>query len=206
MFGLDADQSVRFLYLVLLLVFLVGSAGFGVRRAGSLRQLAIWLLIAVGLVVAYAYRAPLMRFAAPVLQELDPSRVVEITGPDGAHELVIARGADGHFHLDAEANGAPVRFLVDTGASATVLTEADAERSGIDTLALTFDRPVQTANGVAYYARTTLDSLAIGPYRLSSVPVGVMPDSSLGTSLLGMNTIDRFASWRVEGNRMVLVP
>lgn len=207
MFGLNGDESVRLIYLVLLLVFLVGALGFGRgRRGGRLRDLAVWVLIAVGLLVVYAYRAPLLRFAAPVLQELDPSRVVEVTGPDGARELVIARGADGHFHVDAKANGAEVRFLVDTGASATVLTKSDAERSGIQTAALQFDRPVQTANGIAFYARATLDSLDVGPYRLSSIAVGVMPDSALGTSLLGMNTIDRFAGWSVEGNRMVLRP
>jgi predicted aspartyl protease len=33
-----------------------------------------------------------------------------------------------------------------------------------------------------------------------------MRDESLGTSLLGMSTIDRFASVRIEGDRMVLVP
>ena len=99
-----------------------------------------------------------------------------------------------------------MRFLVDTGASTTVLTFADAARSGIDVDALAFNRPVQTANGMAFYAGATLDSLAIGPYRLSDVPVGVMPEGAMDTSLLGMSTIDRFSSWRIEGDRMVLVP
>jgi aspartyl protease family protein len=102
--------------------------------------------------------------------------------------------------------GVAVVFLVDTGATATVLSATDAERSGIDTAALDFNRPVQTANGVAFYARTTLETLEIGPYRLASVPVGVMPDSALRISLLGMSTIDRFAGWRIEGDRMVLQP
>ncbi|HEX9906419.1 MAG TPA: TIGR02281 family clan AA aspartic protease [Propylenella sp.] len=204
MFGLDEDQTLRLVYLTLLLVFLVGSAGFG--RFSMLRHLGIWALVVVALVTAYAYRDPLMRFAAPVLQELDPSRVVEVTDAGGARELVIGRGADGHFQLDAAVNGVPVRFLVDTGASTTVLTLADAERAGIEIAALRFNRPVQTANGVAMFARATLDTLEIGPYRLASLPVGVMPGETLSVSLLGMSTIDRFAGWRVEGNRMVLVP
>ena len=54
----------------------------------------------LGLVAVYAYRAPLMRFAAPVMLELDPSRVIEITDPDGGSELIVARGRDGHFHID----------------------------------------------------------------------------------------------------------
>jgi aspartyl protease family protein len=209
MFGLNEDQSMRLLYLVLLLVFLIGGAGFGMRWRGAtvnFRHLAAWALILLGLVALYAYRAPLLRFAAPVLQELDPSRVVEVTNPDGVQELAFARGADGHFHVDAEVNGTPVRFLVDTGSSTTVLTLRDAERVGIDITGLQFDRPVQTANGVALFARATLDSLQIGPYRLSEQPVGIMPEGALETSLLGMSTINRFAGWRVDGDRMVLTP
>jgi aspartyl protease family protein len=210
MFGLDEDRTMSLVYLVALLALLLVFGGFRRRsrrrRASRMGHLFIWALIAVALAIAYAYRAPLSRFAAPVLQELDPSRVVEVTNPDGETELVIARRSDGHFHLDADVNGAPVRFLVDTGASGTVLTVADATRSGIDTDALAFNRPVQTANGTAYYARATLGSLEIGPWRLSDVPVGVMRDEALGVSLLGMSTIDRFASWRIEGDRMVLVP
>jgi aspartyl protease family protein len=207
MLGLNNDDFVRLLYLVLLLIFLVG--GFRFRRrlsAGWLRQLAVWALILIALVTAYAYREPLTRFAAPVLQELDPSRVVEITSPEGATELMVARSGDGHFHIDADVNGVPVRFLVDTGATATVLTLADAERVGIDTAALEFDRPVQTANGIAFYARAGLDSLEIGPYRLASLTVGVMPEEAIDTSLLGMNVIDRFSGWRIDGDRMVLLP
>jgi aspartyl protease family protein len=205
MFGLDNDQTIRALYLLALLAFLLGGFGYWRRmRVSALGHLAIWALMIVALISVYAYRAPLLRLAAPVLQELDPSRVVEITSPDGARELVIRRGPDGHFHLDADVNGVPVRFLVDTGASSTVLTEADAVRSGIDPAALRFNRPVQTANGTAFFAGARLESLEIGPYRFRDVPIGIMPENTLGISLLGMSTINRFGGWRIEGDRMVL--
>src|SRR5918998_5103293 len=118
MLGLDNDQTLRALYLIALLAFLLGGFGYWRRlRVAALGHLAIWALIAVALVAVYAYRAPLLRFAAPVLQELDPSRVVEVTTDDGAQELLIRRGPDGHFQLIGEVNGASIRFLVDTGAS-----------------------------------------------------------------------------------------
>ncbi len=207
MFGLNNDEAMRLLFLVLLLAFV--ASGLGLRRGGlgpAVRQLMTWALITVGLVTVYAYRDPLQRFAAPVLQEFIPSRVVEITNPEGVRELVVARRPDGHFHLDGEVNGEPVRFLVDTGASATVLTIRDAKRSGIDTADLAFDRPVQTANGVTFYARARAGTLSIGPFSMSDVPVAIMAAEALNTSLLGMDTINRFSGWRVEGNRMVLVP
>ena len=207
MFGLNGDDTARVLYLGILLVILVGSIGLGRHRgAAKFRHLGIWVLLAAALVVIYTYRDPVLQFAAPVLRELAPSRVTEITTETGARELVIMRGDDGHFHIDGKANGASVRFLVDTGATSTVLTIDDARRAGIDVDALSFTRPVQTANGVAYYASASLDSLSIGPDRLGQVPVGIMPAEAMDTSLLGMSTINRFSGWRVEGDRMVLVP
>jgi len=207
MFGLNENDSGQLVYLGLLLVLLLASFGFGRGRgSGIFRQLGAWALIGVALVVLYAYRAPLLRVAAPVMQELSPARVVEVSSPSGERELVVTRGDDGHFHLDAKANEADVRFLVDTGATTTALTLDDARRAGIDVDSLGFNRPVQTANGVAYYAGATLSSLTIGPYRMASVPVAVMPDGAMDTSLLGMSTIDRFSSWQIEGDKMVLRP
>jgi aspartyl protease family protein len=207
MSGLDEDRLLNLVYLVALLALLLGSFGFRRRRFGArLRHLATWALIGLALIVAYAYREPLMRFAAPVIAELDPSRVVEVTSADGTRELVVRRGDDGHFHVEGETNGATIRFLVDTGASLTVLTQRDAARSGVDVEGLRFTRPVQTANGRAFYAAARLDDLQIGPFSMGSVPIGVMPDGALGVSLLGMSTLDRFAGWRIEGDRLILSP
>lgn len=208
MFHPSGDQIMRLVYLVMVLALLIGWLPFR-RRARlrlRLRHLAVWAFVGLLLLVLYAYREPFVRLAEPVLAELDPSRVVEVTGPDGARELVIRRGSDGHFRLDAEANGVPLQFLVDTGASSTVLTIEDAKRVGIDTGALEFNQPVKTANGLTNYARATLRTLQTGPFRLSMVRVGVMPPDALDTSLLGMSTINRFTGWRIEGDRLTLVP
>lgn len=206
MFGLDQDQTLRLLYLVLLLCFIIV---FSTRLRGlsaTVRQLGIWLLIFTGVLVVYAYRGPILGFFDPVLHELFPSRVVEVVNVNGDRELVVARGADGHFHLEAQVNGVSVRFLVDTGATATVLSHADAERAGVHLDELRFDRPVMTANGLAHFARAQLQSLEIGPFRISDVAVGVMPPDTLSISLLGMSTINLFRGWRVENDRLILSP
>src|ERR1700754_1111500 len=44
----------------------------------------------------------------------------------------VKRSADGMFYLAGKANDAPVRFLIDTGSSTTILTRADAVRLGLD--------------------------------------------------------------------------
>jgi aspartyl protease family protein len=207
MFGLSGDETMRLIYLMALLAFVAGGISF--RRGGftgAWRNLAVWVAIFLALVAVYAWREPVLRFAAPVLDELNPSRRIAVVETDGAQELVVRRGDDGHFHLDAAINEAPVRFLVDTGATSTALTADDAERAGIDVGALRFDRLVQTANGQTMFARAVVGSLDIGPYRLADIPVAVIPENLGGTSLLGMNVINRFAGWRVEGDRMILTP
>ena len=47
-----------------------------------------------------------------------------------APSAAVLKGADGHFWAEGQVNGEPVRFLVDTGATAVALTPADAERLG----------------------------------------------------------------------------
>ena len=131
---------------------------------------------------------------------------MEVTSPEGTRELVITRANDGHFHVDGEANGASVRFLVDTGASGTVLTMDDAARArhrcrcaGLQSAGADRERRRLLCRR---HARQPVDRSV----QRFPVPVGVMPNSAMDTSLLGMSTIDRFSSWRVEGDQMVLVP
>src|SRR5437588_3233657 len=57
-----------------------------------------------------------------------------------ANTLVYRAGSDGHFVVPGTANGAPVRFLVDTGATLVVLTPSDARAAGIGPSALVFEQ------------------------------------------------------------------
>jgi len=202
MFGLSEDDTMRLLYLVALTSLLIL---FGFRRprrlGASLTALAVFGLAILVLVGIYAYRAPLLGLAAPVLDELWPGRSTLTVLDSG--EYSVRRQRDGHFRVSARAGDARIEFLVDTGATGTVLSYEDAERAGIDVGALRFDRMVRTANGVAFAARARLPRLEIGPIALTDAPVRVMPDGLLDTSLLGMDVLGRFPGWRVEGDRMI---
>ena len=113
----------------------------------------------------------------------------------------IARGEDGHFTVNAMVNGTPVRFLVDTGATVTAMTEESARAARIETGG--YPVVVETANGMAQGARGTMDSLEIGSIKRSGLGVHVMPTIS-ETNLLGMNFLSSLKSWRVEGSTLVL--
>ena len=50
----------------------------------------------------------------------------------GAQEIVLPVGLGGHFMSNGAINGRPVQFMVDTGATVVALSQADAERIGLD--------------------------------------------------------------------------
>ena len=54
--------------------------------------------------------------------------------------------ADGHYYLSVDINGAPVNFVVDTGATDLVLTRKDAARVGLDPDSLIYQGRANTAN------------------------------------------------------------
>ncbi len=206
-FGLADEGFARLVYLAGLMI-LVGSGltAYRNRLPQALKHAGIWVLVFLFMVTIYAYRGPLLRFAGPVLSELNPDRAVIVIDPFGVRTLTVARSSNGHFNIEANIDGADVRFLIDTGATGTVLSERDAVRAGIAVDALAFNRPVQTANGLAFEARTRIKRFEIGPFALRNVGVGVLRDDQLQTSLLGMNVLSHFVSMRIEGDRLILTP
>jgi aspartyl protease family protein len=127
-----------------------------------------------------------------------------ITGATGQHAAIL-KGSDGHFWAQAEVNGAPVRFLVDTGATAVALTPADAERLGLDVRSLKFGQRVTTATGRSRAATVTLDTLSVGEARLQNVSALVIEDG-LDTSLLGMSYLGRLSGFEATREALFLRP
>jgi len=120
-------------------------------------------------------------------------------------EVIINRRLSGEFAITGRVNGARATFLFDTGASAVVLTAADARRAGVDAGDLAFNVPVSTANGAAMAAETRLDRIAIGPIIMRNVPALIARRGALDESLLGMSFLERLKSYTVERDRLILV-
>lgn len=185
---------------------LVSSGVVFVRRVNvgeAVRNIAIWVAVAAVLVLGYSFRGEIAGLGARLGEriggELMPTRARAIA--DG--ELRLRAGIDGHFHVDADVNGAPVRFLIDTGASGIVLTRADARRAGFDADALRFTQSFETANGRGRGAPVRLEQIAIGPAAYRDVAASVN-DAPLSTSLLGISFLERLRSFEVRGDVMIL--
>ena len=117
----------------------------------------------------------------------------------------VARSADGHYWAEADVNGARVRFLVDTGASAVALTLADAKRLGIATDKLSYSYRVMTAAGEARAAQVTLGKVSVAGTQLRDVEALVI-DKGLDSSLLGMTYLGRLASFEATRTSLILRP
>ena len=121
---------------------------------------------------------------------------------NGVGSVEIERAPDNHFYAEAQVNGARVRFLVDTGASSVVLTQADARRAGIATG--NYSTIGRGAGGEVRLLPVTIARLGLGPVSAEQVPAMVAEEGALRVSLLGQSYLSRLESVAIEGDRMVL--
>uniref|UniRef100_A0A183CLF3 Peptidase A2 domain-containing protein n=1 Tax=Globodera pallida TaxID=36090 RepID=A0A183CLF3_GLOPA len=116
-----------------------------------------------------------------------------------------AMSNDGHFWIQAKINGEPYRFLVDTGATLTALSESTAAGAQVPTQQLRQSVMMKTANGTIRAELARIDELRFGNVVARDLDAVIAP--GLGeTNVIGMNLLSRLASWRVEGRTLVLVP
>lgn len=200
--GLSENQTGRALPAVILLVVLGASLFARRMRFGQMVQgLAAWTAIFVIVIGVYTYRHEISNFAGRVGGELSPGAAV-ISG-DGS-SVSFRRGMGGSFVLSGEANGQPLQMIFDTGASAVVLTQADARAAGIPVDALPYSVEVQTANGTSRAAIVRLDSLMVGGIERRNIRAFVSQPGALTVSLLGMTFLETLESYTVARDRLEL--
>lgn len=187
------DQIATLLYLSLLLVA-IGGWVFVRNRAslGSLAQMAaLWGLIFLGAIAAFGLWDDIRRNTTPQQTMI----------ADNAIEL--PRSPDGHFYAVMELNGQSVRFMIDTGATQLVLTQADAQRVGLKPADLPYLGRSETANGVIKTAYSSVEEIRFGPFHNTDVGVSIT-QSDLGISLLGMRYLGLFDSVEIRQDRLII--
>ena len=96
-------------------------------------------------------------------------------------------------------------MLIDSGATTTALSVATAQAAGIDTASSPFPAVLNTANGTVMAQTGTAAKITIGS--IEARDVGVVVSRAFGDGdVLGMNFLSQLASWRVEGQTLVLTP
>lgn len=105
----------------------------------------------------------------------------------GKGSVTLYPETNGHYLVDGLVNGAPVRFMVDTGATIIGMNSIVANRIGIDYRRQGRPGFVSTAGGTVptYYVK--LNSVTVGDITLYNVDASVVEGSSPREALLGMS-------------------
>lgn len=158
----------------------------------TLQHVAVWGLIFLGTIAAVG-------LWGDIRQTVVPQQMVM----EDAGRIEVPRGPDGHYYLTLEINSAPVRFVVDTGATGMVLTKDDAARAGLSEEDLIFFSEAMTANGPVRTAPVRLEDVALGPFQDQNVRAFVN-EGEMDRSLLGMEYLSRFARLEISDGHLIL--
>lgn len=196
-----AGDSPGLLFNLTLLVVVLTSVVL--RWRGSISEALsyglIWVAVFLALIVGYSYRDDFKGIWQRIAGEVNPAAAIQRSDA----EVVLRRADDGHFHADVEVNGATIRMLADTGATAIALSESDARRAGIDVDSLNYTMIVSTANGETTAAPVTLREVRIGSIVRRDVRAAVSRGLTSG-SLLGMSFFNTLSRFTIEADELVL--
>lgn len=158
----------------------------------TLQYAVVWGLIFLGVIAG-------MSLWEDVRDQIIPRQAV--FADQGRVE--VPRSPDGHYYLTLDVNGAPIDFVVDTGASGVVLSQKDAATTGLPMDELVYLGRAMTANGEVRTAPVRLDSIALGAIVDRNVPA-LVNEGDMDTSLLGMTYLQRWERIEITQNELIL--
>lgn len=182
------------IYFIVLLA-MVGGWFFMQTRDGlnkTLQYAAVWAMIFIGGAAAVGLWQDISRDA----------RAPQFTVTN-SNQIVVPRARDGHYYLTIAVNDAPIRFVVDTGATDMVLTQADARKAGLDPDALAYLGRANTANGEVRTAFVKLQNVQLGEVKDRNVSA-VVNEGEMAQSLLGMGYLQRWGKIEIAGGELIL--
>ncbi|MFT6674411.1 MAG: aspartyl protease family protein [Sulfitobacter sp.] len=189
----DFDTG-RLIYLIVLLVMVAGWF-FMQSRDGlnkTLQYAAVWGMIFIGGAAAVG-----------LWQDISNSSPNAQISLSETGQIIVPRARDGHYYLTAEINGADLRFVVDTGATDMVLTQADAARAGLNIDDLNYLGRANTANGEVRTAFVRLDQVTLGAVTDRNVSA-VVNQGQMDQSLMGMGYLQRWGRIEIAGGKLIL--
>ena len=188
---LDFNEIARLVYLLLILASVGGwvivSAKHDLGR--TLQRSLIWILIFFGFFGAYGIWEDI---SGGFQKDKEYSKISE-------NVYQIKKSSNGHFYSSARINNKNITFLVDTGATKTLLSLKDAKTIGIPTASLNFANPIRTANGISYSATYRVKDFEWFQNILQAVDIQIT-DGNLFQSLLGMDIIQQSETFLISGD------
>lgn len=190
------DWMLGSLYLLMAIMLVGGSLISRREKFAKLATMALaWLVIFGAGFVLFTFRDDLGYVAQRIRAEAMGDPVVV------GQEVRIPMAIDGHFWVEGQLNGVPVKFLVDSGATMTTIGRQTAMTAGVG-VSKTRNQVVRTGNGMLRVASGRAESLNIGPIERGNVGLHVAENEDL--NVLGMNYLSTLGRWGVEGRWLIL--
>lgn len=123
-------------------------------------------------------------------------------GAANGTQIVLTAGTGGHFVTSGAINGKSVQFVVDTGATSVALSQAQAERIGLD-YKNGRRGMAHSANGTVQVHAVRLASVRVGDVTVHDVEAVVVP-AAMPMVLLGNSFLTRFQMKR-ENDQLTLI-
>ncbi|MGL5837041.1 MAG: retropepsin-like aspartic protease family protein [Sphingorhabdus sp.] len=194
------DDAPRLIYAVLLLVLVVSSlVAYRLPLGKMVKMAAAWIGIFALAFIVMSFRPEMNMIWARVTGELTGAPRQSLSG----EKLRLTRQDDGHFWLRASVNGTTADFMVDSGASMTAIGADLAKQSSIQLDGNAIE--METANGRITVKTGTVKSFRVGDLQIDDHDV-VVADNFGDVNVVGMNFLNSFKSWRVDGDVMELAP
>ncbi len=200
--AMTGAQSADMIWYVLASTLVVGAL---LSRRIPARKVVVmalaWVAIFGFILVLFSYRDELFLAGTRVRHDV-LGKAPQTTQGDALH---VRMGDDGHFWVDGQINGTSARFLIDSGATITALSDEVATSAGLDVDRVGPGLAMSTANGTVVARRSQIAGLTIGPITTYDLPI-IVSDRFNGVNVLGMNFLSRLKGWRVENGEMILQP
>ena len=186
-------------YLIIILIVLLGTFLLSNKKNlnKNIQNLAIWGLIFFALLVTY-YLWNELKFS------MEKERYNYVIENDNS--ILINKSYDGHFYLPLSINNKEIIFLVDTGATKSLLSKSDYKLLKNNEINFTKEKIIETANGKIIALETTFDKVKLFNNILGDVTFLVVRDDFEGPniSLLGLDLLDNKFNYQITNNYLKL--
>ena len=187
------------IYLIIILIVLLGTFLLSNKKYlnKNIQNLAIWGLIFFALLVTY-YLWNELKFS------MEKERYNYVIENDNS--ILINKSYDGHFYLPLSINNKEIIFLVDTGATKSLLSKSDYKLLKNNENNFTAEKIIETANGKIIALETTFDKVKLFNNILGDVTFLVVRNDFEGPniSLLGLDLLDNKFNYQITNNYLKL--
>jgi len=113
----------------------------------------------------------------------------------------------GVYHIKGEINNSPITFILDSGASETIISQTALTQinKSLKTNNITYLEGMyyNLADGSNVFCdRINVSEMEIGNYKIKDVIIAIMPNET--DNLLGKNVLDKFKTWHIDKDKKEL--